>query len=168
MRNLEKTEWQELKTSQAPSGKPPEHSLDHLPSYTGSSMLPITYALPSWFWETEAWILTLPLGESWVLYETQEFLLNPDFYCFSPYFPAPSSFLLQDRSIGRSGHLAAFQQWSQSTSSTLGSHFLTPSLPLAAGSLRVSEPWQGEWQFPHPAKPLPFISASTHTSPSSG
>lgn len=147
--------WQELKTSQAPSGKSPEHCLGHLSSYTGSSMLPITYAFPPWFWETEAWILTLCLWE-----KGESCMRHRNFSSIQISIVSLYIFLLPAPSCCRTGALEGLSirlhpsNASQSTPSTLGV-VTSPHLQLG--------PWQS-WS-PYPAKPS-FISASTHPSPS--
>lgn len=81
---------QELKTSKSTSEKPWEHPTHHLPSCTGSSMLPITCVFPTLFWETQCLdTYSLTLADSPVPPRRSTILLISDFYCFSPYLPAP-------------------------------------------------------------------------------
>lgn len=124
-----------------------EHSLGHLLSYTGSSMLPITYAFPPWFWETEAWILTLPLGERWILYETKE-ISSTQITIVSPH-----SSLLPLPSCCRTGALEGLAIWllpsngSQSIPATLGSHYLTHHSHLQLSPWQSWSPGKGNDNF---------------------
>lgn len=53
-------------------------------------MLPVPRTFPTLFWETQCLdTYSLPLGDSPVSPRRSTILLIRDFYCFSPYLPAP-------------------------------------------------------------------------------
>lgn len=90
--------------------------------------------------------------------------LQPRFPLFFPVFPYSQPLPVAGQEHWKAWPSGCTQQWITEHPQHFGQLFTSPQ-HLQVGSLTVLKPWQGKWQYPHPAKPLYFISAFTHTSP---